>query len=87
MSGVARRRAPASAFAIQGDEKKMQGSAGRLEDIRPLTHEEIERRIGDLGRALARSPATTVLSGVPAMPRWIASAEFVRRMRPFIVLN
>ena len=87
MSGVARRRVQSAAFAIQRDGKTMQGSAGRLDDIRPLTHEEIEGRIGDLGRALARSPATTVLSDVQAMPRWIASAEFVRRMRPFIVLN
>jgi hypothetical protein len=55
--------------------------------FRPLTQEEIDRRID----TLAQGVATSLVGGPPEPgrwePRWISAAELVRRMRPFIVLN
>jgi hypothetical protein len=57
--------------------------------LRQLTHAEIERRI-ELVLARVTRPAGLVddreESGDLA-PRWISTAEFVRRMKPFLVYN
>ena len=56
--------------------------------LRPLTREEIDRRIETASRALADSPAARHTEpGEGMQPRWITAAELVRRLRPFIVLN
>jgi hypothetical protein len=54
--------------------------------FRPLDREEIENRMDSVARALAgESEAGNAEENL--RPRTITAAEFVRRVRPFIVLN
>ena len=61
-----------------------------VEVLRPLSRDEIDRKIEVLVAELA-APADAQADGISAevdgTPRWISPAELVRRMRPFIVLN
>ena len=67
-------------------------TAKRQEGLRPLTKQEIDRRIGDLLAEVAEvaelenDPAVVAESETPP-PRWICPAELVRRLRPFVVYN
>ena len=54
--------------------------------MEPLTKQEIDRRIDDLVAEIAAG-GTDPLDGEPSRPRWIAPAELVRRLQPFIVHN
>jgi len=62
----------------------------KTDAIRPLTKQEIDRRIDDVAAQLSgieplrreRASAEDALR-----PQWIAPAELVRRLKPFIVLN
>jgi hypothetical protein len=54
--------------------------------MEPLTKREIDRRIDDLVAEIAAG-GTDPLLGEPSRPRWIAPAELVRRIQPFIVHN
>jgi hypothetical protein len=56
--------------------------------FRPLTKEEIDRRIDTLVQRLAVTPDEERAEATPSCrPRWISAAELVRRVRPFIVMN
>jgi hypothetical protein len=56
--------------------------------FRPLTKDEIDRRIDTLVQRLAVTPDGERADNTPCCrPRWISAAELVRRMRPFIALN
>ena len=57
-------------------------------EIRPLSKDEIDRRINSLipeVTASARDVASEELGG--CAPRWVSTSELVRCMRPFLVLN
>jgi len=54
--------------------------------IEPLTKQEIDRRIDDLVAEIAAGePGSS--DGDTSRPRWIAPADLVRRLQPFIVHN
>jgi len=56
--------------------------------LRPLTKDEIDRRIDGLIQTVASAAdEDEASSGTELQPRWISAAELVRRMRPFVVLN
>ncbi len=57
------------------------------ETIRPLTKQEIDRRIELVVSEVAALRNEKREEGDLFGPRWISAAELVRRMRPFIVLN
>jgi len=49
--------------------------------VQKLTKQEIDRRIEQLAGQLAAGSSSS------RNPRWIAPAELVRRLRPFVVHN
>ena len=56
--------------------------------FRPLSKDEIDRRIDTLAQQLAVTPDEERADPAPSCrPRWISAAELVRRVRPFIVMN
>lgn len=56
--------------------------------FRPLTKDEIDRRIDTLVQRLAVTTDEEGAGAAPSSrPRWISAAELVRRVRPFIVMN
>jgi hypothetical protein len=56
--------------------------------VRPLTKEEIDRRIESLVAQVTGADAAGGGAGEDAVrPRWISPGELVRRLRPFIVYN
>jgi hypothetical protein len=56
--------------------------------FRPLSKDEIDRRIDTLAQRLATSPdEERANAAASCRPRWISAAELVRRVRPFIVMN
>jgi hypothetical protein len=55
--------------------------------IRPLSQGEIDRRIDSLVDEVTGSEIGVAGAASEGQPRWISSAELVRRMRPFLVLN
>jgi hypothetical protein len=56
--------------------------------FRPLTKDEIDRRIDTLVQQIAVEPGEDRTDSSPdCQPRWISAAELVRRMRPFIGMN
>lgn len=58
--------------------------------IRRLSHNEIDRRIeGAAAEVAARVEASgdQAIDVYGAGPHWIAPGDFVRHMRPFVVLN
>ena len=59
------------------------------ETAQPLTHQEIDRRIGDVAARIVAVPVDDA-SGSPdgqLQAHWISAAELVRQMKPFMVLN
>ena len=65
------------------------GPDHKTETLRPLTKQEIDRRIGDLILEVTSQGAESIRQGeVEAFdPQWISSAEFVERMSRFLVYN
>ena len=61
----------------------------KSETLRPLTKHEIDRRMGELIDEVASQGANSILGGEAEAfdARWISSAEFVERMRRFLVYN
>ncbi len=64
-------------------------AGSRTQAIRPLTQQEIDRRIGSL---LAEVADAGPQDGKPGAddapwPRWISAAELVSRMQRFLVYN
>jgi hypothetical protein len=59
------------------------------ESLRSLSKDEIDRRIEKVLAQVASADGLIDLDpdGDPLRPRWISTAEFVRRMRPFLVYN
>ena len=59
------------------------------ETVQVLTHQEIDRRIGDVAARIVAAPVDEASGPAdgPLEPRWITAAELVRRMEPFMVLN
>ena len=58
------------------------------EIFRPLTRDEIDRRIDTVAQALTASHGAQRAEDTASLrPRWMSAAELVRRVRPFIVLN
>ena len=56
--------------------------------LRPLTRDEIDRRIDGVIQTVATAPdGEGTEAATDLRPRWISAAELVRRMRPFVVLN
>ena len=56
--------------------------------LRPLTRDEIDRRIDGVIKTVAIvSEGEETEAATDLRPRWISAAELVRRMRPFVVLN
>jgi len=56
--------------------------------FRPLSKDEIDRRIDTLAQQLAVTPDEEREDAAASCePRWISAAELVRRVRPFIVMN
>jgi hypothetical protein len=56
--------------------------------FRPLTKDEIDRRIDTLVQRIAEPPGGERTDASPdCRPRWISAAELVRRMRPFLGRN
>ena len=56
--------------------------------IRPLSRDEIDRRIDSLCTEMAASAGDEEPEEFAGChPRWICASELVRRMRPFLVLN
>ncbi len=63
------------------------GASSRLA-IRPLTRDEIDRRLDWLARDLSTAAVEARTSpSTGTEPRWISAAELVRRLRPFIASN
>ena len=62
------------------------GGSSASERLRPLSFEEIDRRITVLAEELAGEEGRR--SSVPpervARPRWIAPGELIHRLRPFL---
>lgn len=59
------------------------------EAVQPLTHEEIDRRIGDVAAHIVAAPVRDSQGTAEGQlrPHWISSAELVRRLKPFMVMN
>jgi hypothetical protein len=56
--------------------------------IRPLTKDEIDRRIDTVAQRLTMGAEEQVAGDAEkGRPRWISAAELVRRVRPFVGLN
>lgn len=56
------------------------------ETAQPLTQQELDRRIDDVASLVFRT-VETPHEPAELRPRWISSAELVRRMKPFLVMN
>ena len=59
------------------------------ESLRSLSKDEIDQRIEQVLAQVASAEGLIDADpdGDPLRPRWISTAEFVRRMRPFLVFN
>ena len=60
----------------------------RPAEIRPLSRDEIDRRIDSLCAEMAAAASDEGPEEFGGcQPRWICASELVRCMRPFLVLN